>query len=405
MSELPCRFGPVWSERVRDRLTGALVRSALGLPPGVVRRLSGPGARVDGQELHPEVRLGLRLLALSPEASFETLSPAQARAEVSREAAMFGGPEISLPSVRDLEIPGDAGPLRARLYRPETVSARPGLLVYFHGGGWVVGGPDTVDSVCRFLAAHAEVAVLSVDYRLAPENPFPAAVDDALAAMRYAATHAAALEIDGDAIAVGGDSAGGNLAAVVCQQAAIGLAPMPVFQLLFFPVSDTSAKARSYELFGEGYFLTEAQMDWYIGHYLPNRPDRLDPRASPLLAEDLTGLPPAYVAVAGFDPLRDEGEATPDDCSRRVYQSRSTATADSRKPSSTPPGWAPPAARPCCRPQAHYARASALRAWSEGSSSDVFTAGQEDLAERRDRRPRPRDRRPDTSAALIDSAS
>jgi acetyl esterase len=259
--------------------------------------------------LHPEIRLGLRLLALSPEVSFETLPLAQARAEVSREAAVFGGPPIRLPLVRDLEIPGDAGPIPARLYRPETVTSRPGLLVYFHGGGWVVGGTDTVDSVCRFLAAHAQVAVLSVDYRLAPESPFPAAVDDALAAMRYAAAHAAALEINGDAIAVGGDSAGGNLAAVLCQQAAIGLAPMPVFQLLFFPVTDASAKTGSYQLFGEGYFLTEAQMDWYIGHYLPNVADRLDPRASPLLAKDFTGLPPAYVAVAGFDPLRDEGEA------------------------------------------------------------------------------------------------
>lgn len=294
---------------LRHRLTAAVVRSVLGLPSGVVRRLSGATARVDGQELHPEIRLGLRLLALSPEASVETLPLAQARAKVSREAALFGGLPIPLPLVRDLEIPGDAGPIPARLYRPETASSRPGLLVYFHGGGWVVGGTDTADSVCRFLAAHAQVAVLSADYRLAPENPFPAAVEDALAAMRYAASHADALEINGAAIAVGGDSAGGNLAAVLCQQAAAGHAPMPVFQLLFFPVTDASAKTRSYQLFGDGYFLTEAQMDWYIGHYLPNIADRLDPRASPLLAKDLTGLPPAYIAVAGFDPLRDEGEA------------------------------------------------------------------------------------------------
>ena len=295
--------------QLRDRLAGAIVRSAMGLPPSVVRHLSGPAVRVDGQELHPEVRLGLRLLAMSPDASFETLPLARARAEVSRDAAVFGGPPIHLPAVNDVSIPGNAGPIPARLYRPESRISRPGLLVYFHGGGWVLGDTDSADSVCRFLAAHAQVAVLSVDYRLAPEHPFPAAVHDALAAMHYAATNATALEIDGSAIAVGGDSAGGNLAAVLCQQAAIGLAPMPVFQLLFFPVTDTSAKTRSYELFGDGYFLTEAQMDWYIDHYLPNVVDRLDPRASPLLAEDLSGLPPAYVAVAGFDPLRDEGEA------------------------------------------------------------------------------------------------
>jgi len=295
--------------QVRDRVASAVVRTSMGLPPRVVRLLSGSSIRVDGQELHPEVRLGLRLLAMSPNASFETLPLAQARAEVSHDAAVFGGTPIQLPEVRDLSIPGDAGPITARLYRPEARTRHPGLLVYFHGGGWVVGDTDSADSVCRFLCAHADVAVLSVNYRLAPEHPFPAAVDDTLVAMRYAVTNAAALRIDPHAIAVGGDSAGGNLAAVLCQQAKMGLAPMPVFQLLFFPVTDTSAKTRSYELFGDGYFLTEAQMDWYIDHYLPNAADRLDPRASPLLAEDLSGLPPAYVAVAGFDPLRDEGEA------------------------------------------------------------------------------------------------
>src|SRR5665811_1401035 len=234
--------------QLSDRLKGAVVRSVLGLPAGVVRLLSGPAVRVDGQELHPEVRLALRLLELAPDASFETLPLAQARAEISREADVFGGRPIHLPVVKDVSIPSTAGPIPARLYRPETVVSRPGLLVYFHGGGWVLGGIDSADSVCRFLAAHAQVAVLSVGYRLAPEHPFPAAVDDALAAMHYAATNATALEIDGSAIAVGGDSAGGNLAAVLCQQAAIGLAPMPVFQLLFFPVTDTSAKTRSYQL-------------------------------------------------------------------------------------------------------------------------------------------------------------
>ena len=294
---------------LRDRLSGAVVRTVMALPAGVIRRLGGRTV-VDGQHLHPEVGLALRLLALSPDSSFETLPLDQARAQVTGEAAVFGGPPIPLPEVTDLTLPGDAGPIPARFYRPEaTGAARPALLVYFHGGGWVVGSPDTSDSVCRFLAAHAQVAVLSVDYRLAPENPFPAAVHDATAAMRYANSHADELGIDGRAIAVGGDSAGGNLAAVVCQQAAAGHCPMPVFQLLFFPVTDTSAKTRSYELFSDGYFLTEAQMDWYINHYLPDPADRLDPRASPLLAPDLTGLPPSYVAVAGFDPLRDEGEA------------------------------------------------------------------------------------------------
>ena len=295
---------------IRDRLTGAVVRAAMAVPRPAMRLVNGAAVQVDGQELHPEVRLALRLLALAPESSFEALPLAQARAQIDAEAAVFGGPPIPLLAVDDLEIPGDAGPIPARLYRPPTVNGSPpALLVYFHGGGWVVGSLDSADSVCRFLAAHAQVAVLSVDYRLAPEHPFPAAVDDGVAAMRFAAEHAAELGVDERAIAVGGDSAGGNISAVVCQQAAAGRCPMPVFQLLFFPVTDASAKTRSYELFGEGYFLTESQMDWYIGNYLPDPADRLDPRASPLLAEDLSGLPPAYVAVAGFDPLRDEGEA------------------------------------------------------------------------------------------------
>lgn len=301
---------PTREPSLRDRLTTGVVRAAMALPRSTMRLVNGPAVRVDGQELHPEVQMALRLLALAPESDFEKLPLAEARAQVTAEAAAFGGPPIPLPSVVDMQIPGGAGPIRARLYKPAAVEAAAlPLLVYFHGGGWVVGNLDSCDSVCRFLAAQAQVAVLSVDYRLAPEDPFPAAVDDAVAAMRFAVTNAQELGVDNAAIAVGGDSAGGNLAAVVCQQAVAGHCPMPAFQLLFFPVTDTSAKTRSYELFGDGYFLTDAQMDWYIGHYLPDPADRLDRRASPLLADDLTGLPPAYVAVAGFDPLRDEGEA------------------------------------------------------------------------------------------------
>lgn len=295
---------------LQNRLAGAVVRTLMALPAWVIRRLGGHATTVDGQQLHPEVALALRLLALSPDRSFETLPLDGARAQIAGEAAVFGGRPIPLPEVTDLTIPGDAGSIPVRFYRPEIIgTARPALLVYFHGGGWVVGSLDSSDSICRFLAAQAQVAVLSVDYRLAPENPFPAAVEDATTAMRYAASHTDELGVDAEAIAVGGDSAGGNLAAVLCQQALAGNCPMPVFQLLFFPVTDTSTKTRSYELFADGYFLTEAQMDWYIGQYLPDPADRLDARASPLLAPNITGLPPAYVSVAGFDPLRDEGEA------------------------------------------------------------------------------------------------
>jgi acetyl esterase len=180
--------------------------------------------------------------------------------------------------------------------------------VYFHGGGWVVCDLDTHDNGCRFLARESGAAVLSVDYRLAPEHPFPAAVEDAFAAFRWAVENAADFGVDPAVIAVGGDSAGGNLAAVVSQLARDDEGPAPAFQLLIYPVTDLSTKRLSYELFREGFFLTEPHMDWYRDHYLPDLESARDPRASPLLADDLSNLAPAYIATAGFDVLRDEGE-------------------------------------------------------------------------------------------------
>jgi acetyl esterase len=180
-----------------------------------------------------------------------------------------------------------------------------GTVVYFHGGGWV-GSLDSADSVCRFIAATSGLEVISVDYRLAPEHPFPAGVEDAIDGYRWVREHR-----PGRRIAVAGDSAGGNLSAVVSLATVGDAAGAPDFQLLFFPVTDLSGKHRSYRLFSDGYFLTEKQMDWYRGHYLPTPAHALDPFASPLRAEAsaLTKLPPAHVAVSGFDVLRDEGIA------------------------------------------------------------------------------------------------
>ena len=182
------------------------------------------------------------------------------------------------------------------------------MLVYLHGGGWVVCDLDTHDNLCRFLAREAGMLVLSVDYRLAPEHRFPAAVDDSLAAFRFAVEQAAELGADSRAVAIGGDSAGANLAAVVSQISVSEGGPVPSFTLSIYPVTDLSAKRRSYELFRDGFVLTEAHMDWYRAHYLGDDSLAEDPRASPLLVDDLSGLPPTYIATAGFDPLRDEGE-------------------------------------------------------------------------------------------------
>jgi acetyl esterase len=205
----------------------------------------------------------------------------------------------------------DADGVSARLYRPAPSESTPGLLVYFHGGGWVIGDLASHDNVCHSLCSRSGHAVLSVDYRLAPEAPFPAGLDDCIRATHWAHANAAELGVDAERIAVGGDSAGANFAAVVCH-----VAPVPiVFQLLIYPVTDARMGSASYEENADGYFLTRSSMQWFVDHYLSGdegSPD--DPRVSPLLASDdvLASGPPALVVTAGYDPLRDEGIAYAD---------------------------------------------------------------------------------------------
>ena len=292
----------------QERIARRVLHVLGALPTGVQRAIGGKPIRIDGQQLNTEVQMALQLLNLTAGETFETKPLDQGREELTAEAWVFGD-ALPVDEVRDLTIPGPAGPLPARLYRPAGIDEPSALLVYFHGGGWVLGDVEVSDSACRFLAVNAGITILSVDYRLAPENPFPAAVEDAVAAFRWAVAQALSLGVDPAAIGVGGESAGGNLAAVVSQITTAEAGPAPAFQLLFFPVTDLSTKHNSYRLFPTGFFLTEAQMDWYKERYLTDPAEALDPRVSPLLSEDLTGLPPAYVAVAGFDPLRDEGEA------------------------------------------------------------------------------------------------
>lgn len=198
------------------------------------------------------------------------------------------------------------GGVAIRAYRPpgsaqETLPA----LVFFHGGGWSIGDLDTHDVLCRELALGARCAVFSVEYRLAPESPFPAAVDDCRAATEFVLSQKEALSIDASRVAVGGDSAGGNLAAVV----AIALKDRLAFQLLVYPATDQRMNTESLKRNGEGYLLTRAMMNVFRGNYLPREQDRLDWRSSPLLATSLAGVPPAFVLTAGFDPLLDEGRA------------------------------------------------------------------------------------------------
>jgi acetyl esterase len=292
----------------RDRISGAVVRAVAALPQQVQSALAGPPRRIDGQELDPEIQVLLRLMDRGQGPSSQIDSVPEARAERSREADVFVGERFAVERVEQLAVPGPAGVLSARLYVPPGTSTEPPLLVYLHGGGWVVCDLDTHDNACRFLARESGALVLSIDYRLAPEHRFPAAVEDAQAAFRFAVENAADLGADPARVAIGGDSAGGNLAAVVSRLAVAEGGPAPSFCLCFYPVIDLSAKRPSYRLFADDFVLTETQMDWYRDKYLPDDAAALDPRASPILAEDLTGLPPTYIATAGFDPLRDEGE-------------------------------------------------------------------------------------------------
>jgi acetyl esterase/lipase len=304
LATLP-RFPPALEHRV--------LKAACRLPPRVLRLLFGAPPQFEEQTLASDIHALISIAARARSDSLaEGADPATARAQRRHEAAIVAErPRIEMNRVEEIEVPGPAGPLPARLYAPQTAAApepRP-LLVYFHGGGWVIGDLETHDSPCRFIAYHSDVQVLAVDYRLAPEHPFPAAAEDAFAAYAWANANAGRLGADPARIAVGGDSAGGNLAAGVSLAARDEGAPPPAMQLLIYPVTDTGRELPSRQELGEGFLLTRRDMAYYEDRYLPAGSDRNDPRVAVLQADDLAGLPPAYVAVAGFDPLRDEGIA------------------------------------------------------------------------------------------------
>jgi acetyl esterase len=257
--------------------------------------------------LHPQARAVLERLDSGALPDLSSVPPELMRQGFAALLRESGEPE-AVAKVENTVFPGPAGEIPVRVYRPEVAGKLP-LLVYYHGGGFVICDLDTHDGVCRQLANRARCAVVSVDYRLAPEAKFPAGPEDCYAAARHAADHAAELGVDGRRIAVGGDSAGGNLAVVVALMARCRGGPSLRHQLLVYPVTNHDFETASYRENAEGYLLTRSMMQWFWGHYLEEPAAGEHPWASPLREPDLSGLPAATVLTAEYDPLRDEGEA------------------------------------------------------------------------------------------------
>lgn len=257
-----------------------------------------------GAELDRQLQV---LMALSERFGLpgvDSLTLAEARAQMRLDTRIVAPEAPSLAHVEDRKIPGPRGQLGVRVYTP-TAKNHPPALVYFHGGGWVVGDLDTHDAVCRVFSKRIECVVVSVDYRRAPEHRFPAAVDDGHAAFRWVVEHAAELGVDPARVGLAGDSAGGNLSAVVPLRAQREGGPMPALAALIYPATDLTMSRPSHQTFAHGYYLEHEQIEWYRNHYAS--PQQYEnPEASPLFAESLAGLPKTLVASAGFDPLRDE---------------------------------------------------------------------------------------------------
>jgi len=259
--------------------------------------------------LHPQAQAFIDLLVQRGIPPTHTLTPADARKFYRERRAVTQPDPGEVAEVRELQADGAQGPIPLRLYRPlgAAASAVLPVLVYYHGGGWTIGDLDTHDTLCRALCNGSGCAVVAVDYRMGPEHRFPAAVDDVLAATRWVRREAAALGVDAARLAVGGDSAGGNLAAVVAI-AARDAGDLPIaYQLLIYPATDMRRVHPSHVSNGQGYVLTSDTIGYFHDHYITDAAQDLDWRASPLLREDLAGLPPALVLTAGYDPLRDEG--------------------------------------------------------------------------------------------------
>ncbi|TYL45577.1 alpha/beta hydrolase [Nocardioides sp. BGMRC 2183] len=289
---------------LQQSIEATVLKALLGLPEPVVRRLAGAPYVADGQTLAADTQLMLRMQRLARMPGAEDLPLDQARAMIRRQAATVAGRQ-PIGAVRDLLVAG----MPARHYLPTGHRPDAGpLLLFFHGGGFVYGDLDSHDAPCRVLAERSGVSVLSVEYGLAPESVFPGIFDDAERAYRWVLDHADELTLDPERLAVGGDSAGGNIAAWVAIAAARAGTPL-AHQLLIYPVTDPAHETASFELFGEGLFLTKRFMDGVRDLFVPIEEQRLDERVDLLKTDLPAGLAPAYLCTAGFDPLRDEGEA------------------------------------------------------------------------------------------------
>jgi acetyl esterase len=258
--------------------------------------------------LDPQAQALMQLMIEKGVPPVHTMTPDEARASYRSRRAFTQPDALEVFKVEDTLVPANGVSVPVRVYHPHAApshSALPGL-VYLHGGGWTIGDLDTHDVLCRSLCLQSGIVVVSVDYRMGPEHKFPAAYDDSVAAFNWTVAHAASLGIDASRIAIGGDSAGGNLAAAACLGLR-GQSVQPAFQLLIYPATIMWQDTASYHANGKGYMLTKESIAYYTENYLRNREDAKDWRASPQLAESHAGLPPAFVMTAGFDPLRDEG--------------------------------------------------------------------------------------------------
>ncbi|MGD9620568.1 MAG: alpha/beta hydrolase [Mycolicibacterium sp.] len=295
------------TQALADQLAAVTLRGLPYIPDGIKRvLLAGRSITLDGNTLDSTLQLmlaGQQALGLDGLVGDDDVVAARTRLELLAESFRK---RLPVSAVTDLEVAGGEGPIPARHYRADEPGAP--LLVFYHGGGQVIGSIDTHDDLCREICRAGRLHVLSVDYRLAPEHKAPASSQDAYAAYLWAREHAAELGADPQRIAVGGDSAGANLAAVVSLRTRDERQEPPALQLLLYPVTDYQGQTRSRTLFARGFFLTKRDIDWFDERFLGGADvDAADPRVSPLLAEDLSRLAPALVVTAGFDPLRDEG--------------------------------------------------------------------------------------------------